>query len=150
LVFAGCGRPIPERAATWNGTVELAPGILLPFEMSLDLSSPKPTGYFLVGDEKTPIPEISKSGNSLTLGFSEYQAEMRGTWNGREWTGNYLRHRSSGTKSFKFTASPKADSSVNVSANSPNAALPVGNFQVVFQDKGSSDNTTVAKLWSKG
>jgi len=85
LIYASCRReqPIPQKTF-WSGTVELADGVNLPFRMDLDLSQPNPSGYFLVGDEKAPIPEIVRNGNELVFKFSEYGAEMRGTWNGRE------------------------------------------------------------------
>ncbi len=138
LLCAGCrhDQPIPEKTF-WNGTVELADGVDVPFQMNLDLSPPNPTGYFLVGDEKAPIPEIVRNGNEIVFKFSEYGAEMRGTWDGREWKGSYLRIRSTGTKSFKFAASPQSAAALPVSAD---AAL-AGNYQV--------DEKTVAKLWAK-
>jgi thiol-disulfide isomerase/thioredoxin len=129
-------RPIPK-SSFWGGAVELAPGVSLPFQMNLELSGTKPTGYFLVGEEKTPIPEIETNGGDITLKFSEYGAEMRGFWNGSELAGNYTRMRSTGAKSFKFTASPESGPPAAARADS----LPVGNYQV--------DETTVAKLWAK-
>jgi thiol-disulfide isomerase/thioredoxin len=134
----GCAResPIPTNAL-WSGTVELAQGVSLPFRFQLNLSGDRPSGFFLNGGEKTPIPEIARSGNDLVFRFSEYGAEMRGAWNGRSWNGNYLRIRSTGTKSFNFTASPGAGDS----APSRVEGVPTGDYQV--------DQTTVAKLWIK-
>jgi thiol-disulfide isomerase/thioredoxin len=120
----------------WSGTLELAPGVALPFQMSLDLSGA--SGYFLVAEDKTPIPELTRSGNDVTIKFSEYGAEMRGTWDGGELRGTYLRIRPAGTKSFPFSASPEGEPSRPVRVDS--AAL-TGNYQV--------NETTVAKLWSK-
>ena len=59
LSVAGChgGRAMPEQGM-WQGSVELPEGISVPLRMNLDFSAAVPTGYFLVGDEKTPIPEI--------------------------------------------------------------------------------------------
>ena len=112
--------------------------------MDLDLSSSKPAGFFINGDEKTAIPEISRDGNNLVFTFSEYGAEMRGIWDGSQWNGTYLRHRSDGTKSMKFTASPGG-------APPPAAGtLPLGNFQVSFQGEDKPDDSTVAKLWNTG
>jgi thiol-disulfide isomerase/thioredoxin len=138
LVCASCThkQPIPEKSA-WAGTVELTPGVNLPFQMNLDLANPRPTGYFLIGDEQAPIPEIERMGDDVTFKFSEYGAEMRGTWNGRDWTGKYLRIRSTETKSFNFTASPQPAVKPAVHVDAP----PVGNYQV--------NETTVAKLWAK-
>jgi thiol-disulfide isomerase/thioredoxin len=138
LLCAGCRQvqAVPDKSF-WAGTVELASGVSLPFQMNLDLSSPKPSGYFLVGDEQAPIPEIERDGNHINIKFSEYGAEMRGVWNGRKWAGDYLRIRSTGTKSFKFTASPQPAAAMPVHVDLP----PVGNYQV--------DEKTVAKLWTK-
>jgi thiol-disulfide isomerase/thioredoxin len=105
--------------------------------MNLDVAGARPSGYFLVGQEKTPIPEIVRNGNDLELKFSEYGAEMRGTWDGSEWSGNYLRIRSTRTKSFRFTASPESEPAVPARVD----AMPVGDYQV--------NPTTVAKLWLK-
>lgn len=138
ILFAGCRRaqPIAE-TGFWNGTVDLAPGVALPFQMNLDFSGAKPRGYFLVADEKTPIPEIQRNGDTITLRFSEYGAEMRATWDGQDLRGNYLRIRSTGTRSFPFTASPETEPARAVAVNS----APAGNYQV--------DETRVAKLWTK-
>src|SRR5262249_44507730 len=127
LVCASCTheKPIPEKSV-WAGAVELAPGVNLPFQMNLDLSSPKPTGYFLIGDEQAPIPEIERKGNDIAFKFSEYGAEMRGTWNGHDWTGKYLRVRPTETKSFHFTASPQPAVMPPVHVDAP----PTGNYEV--------------------
>src|SRR2546425_329855 len=134
LILESCraNRSVPDRSM-WDGTVELREGISVPFRMNLDFSGARPTGYFLVGDEKTPIPEISKNGDSLMLGFSEYSAAIRSTWNGRQLIGSYLRIRSDGTKSLKFTASPEISSSNAPAAEPARVPLPSGNYQVFFQ-----------------
>jgi thiol-disulfide isomerase/thioredoxin len=131
----------------WDGSVELPDGIVVPLRMSLDLSDGKTAGYFLVDDEKTPIPEISRNGDSLTLRFSEYGAEIRAYWTGNELSGNYLRIRPDGTKWLKFNASPELGSAVQPAADSPR---PMGNFQVRFQGEDSSTGPTLAKFWDKG
>jgi thiol-disulfide isomerase/thioredoxin len=149
LTFAGCRRP---DQGMWTGVVELLDGKRLPFRMSLDLSSSRPSGYFLVGDEKTPIPEISRNGDALTFGFSEYGAEMRGTLNGAEGAGEYLRHRSTGTKSFKFTAAPEGSATANTSTSAKSSGtgtIPAGNYQVYFEGEDEAAATTVAKFWEK-
>jgi thiol-disulfide isomerase/thioredoxin len=137
---------MPDRAS-WSGTMELPGGQVLPFRMELDLSGSKPSGYFINGEEKTSIPEISKNGDILVFTFSEYGAEMRGAWDGRRWSGNYIRHRSDGTKSLQFSASPQIGASREPS---PIVAPPTGNYQVSFQGEDKPDDSTVAKLWSEG
>src|SRR5690349_14196368 len=105
LLIVGCRRALPEQS-TWNGTVELANGsIHLPFRMFLDFHSTKPTGYFLIGEEKPPIPEINRMGDSITLEFAEYGARMQGTWNGSQLNGTYTRQRPEGVTTLNFSAS---------------------------------------------
>src|SRR5262252_4773878 len=103
LLLAGCNRQplsMPEHS-NWSGAVELPGEIMVPFRMDLDFAGSKPTGSFIVGDEKTAIPEIFRNGDSVILRFSEYGAEVRAAWNGIGLVGNYLRIRSGGTTSFK-------------------------------------------------
>ena len=148
LLSLGCrrGQSMPE-TGVWAGTVELVfpERIAVPLRMSLDFSGSKPAGYFLVGDEKTPIPEISRDGDLVTLGFSEYSAEIRAAWNGSQLIGDYLRIRSAGTKAIKFTASPE----ISRSNPPPSEQRLSGNYQVLFQGADKVDDTTVAKFWNK-
>ena len=143
LTLTSCQpRPLPSRA-TWHGTLQL-PETAIPFRMDLDLSGAQPAGFFLVGNEKTPIPEISRNGDALTFSFSEYGAEMRAAWDGKQMKGDYLRLRASGTKSFPFSASPEAGTA------RPSVTAPVGSFQVVFEGQGPAEATTVASIWKEG
>jgi thiol-disulfide isomerase/thioredoxin len=130
----------------WSGTLQLSEGKPLPFRMELDLSGKSPTGHFIVGTERTPIPEVSRNGDSLVFDFSEYGAEMRGTWDGRRLKGNYLRHRSEGTKSFPFVASPQGTPLAKES--SATLVPPLGSHEVHFQDADRSGRATVARLWT--
>jgi thiol-disulfide isomerase/thioredoxin len=144
LLLASCGPPpIPSRTG-WTGTLAL-PETKVPLRMDLDLSGPKPAGSFIVGNERTPIPEITRNGNALTFTFSEYGAEMRAEWDGRQLKGEYLRHRSTGTKSFPFSASPDT----TTTPKSP-ADPPLGVFRVAFEDQKEDDGITIAKLWKEG
>src|SRR6267142_1004367 len=131
LLLPGCQRSMPEHTF-WNGTLELR--------------SATPTGFFIVGEEQTPIPEVFRRDGELSFGFSEYGAEMRGKWDGSRWEGSYLRHRSTGTTSFKFTASP--ETAPPNDTGSSISAVPVGKYQVSFRDEERS--TTLATLWTKG
>jgi thiol-disulfide isomerase/thioredoxin len=133
----------------WNGAVELIEGKILPFRMQLDFSNGVPTGYFLNGDEKTPIPEISRTADALVLGFSEYGADIRAMWNGRQLVGEYRRIRATGTKSFPFKAAPQKEPEKEQPPVSAPVDGPVGNFQVLFQGVDKVDDSTVAKLWTK-
>jgi thiol-disulfide isomerase/thioredoxin len=143
VVLSACrnGTAFPEKSA-WSGRVELGDNVIVPVQMNLDFSGAKPSGYFIVGDEKTPIPEITRDNQSVVLRFSEYSAEVRASWDGEELVGNYLRIRADGTKSLKFAASP-----VKEFENAPADNAPVGNYQVYFQGEDKVEDTTVAKLW---
>jgi thiol-disulfide isomerase/thioredoxin len=144
LALSGCGqKPLPLQA-TWKGTLQL-PETTVPFRMELDLSSAKPAGHFIVGSEKTAIPELIRNDNALTLNFSEYGADMRASWDGKELKGEYRRLRSSGNKTFPFTASPEAPP-----AQRRDAPAPSGRFQVVFDDQKEEEATTVATIWKEG
>ena len=125
----------------WNGTLVL-PEISLPFRMELDLANL--TGSFIVGTERTPIPEITHDGNEITFTFTEYGAEIRAAWDGTRLDGNYLRHRTEGTKSFRFYAAPDAA----LPQQATNA--PTGTFQVVFDDETPDTATTTASIWKDG
>jgi thiol-disulfide isomerase/thioredoxin len=149
FIVVSCQHSRMPAVSVWSGTVELMQGKLLPFRMSLDLSSNPQSGYFMIGEEKTPIPEISQSEDSLALRFSEYGAEMHGDWDGNNLVGTYLRIRSTGTKSFPFTAMPERSLSQQQSLAMSPLDGPEGNYQVLFQGEDKVDNSTVAKLWKK-
>src|SRR5438128_6697012 len=145
LLLCGCRQAMPGQA-TWNGTIELAEGkIILPFQMDLDVRSTKPQGYFLVGNEKAPIPEITQQGNSLAFGFSEYGAEMRGAWDGSQLKGTYVRHRGEQTTTLKFSVSPKM--LVATQPAQPAGATPTGKYQVYFEKENRNESATVASFW---
>ena len=133
----------------WNGTVELADGkIHLPFRMFLDLRSRQPNGYFLVGDEKAPIPELTRQNDSVTFTFSEYGAEIRATWTGRAMIGTYIRHRPEGLTSLNFSATPELSPTGRPSVKVTN--VPSGKYRVRFEDPNSRESATVATLWMNG
>ena len=139
---------MPENGL-WEGTAELAEGKTLPFQMSLTLSGSNPSGYFIVGDETIPIPEISHHGDSLSFLFSEYGAAMRGRWSRATWSGLYYRYRSD-TTSFSFSARPFT-SKPGQSIPSVPAGIPlVGTYQVYFQRESAVDSATTARFWLKG
>src|SRR5207248_11177179 len=140
---------LPENE-TWQGTVELADGkIHVPFRMVLDLHAPKPIGYFVVGDERLPIPEITKQRDSVKFVFSEYGAEMSGTWNGTHLNGTYIRHRPEGTTSLKFSAAPEISKPRSRQIESANNPSPAGKYHVNFDDPNPKESATVATIWAK-
>jgi len=147
LALMSCQKnPFPQRG-TWNGTLRL-PEATIPFRMELNFSDSKPTGNFIVGNEKTSIPEISRNGDALTFSFSEYGAEMRAVWDGHELKGDYLRLRASGTKTFPFSASPEL--APYAGSGSPPVEPPLGTFEVLFENRKPEDGVTLARLWKSG
>jgi thiol-disulfide isomerase/thioredoxin len=145
LLFFSCRHALPEQG-TWNGTVELANGTIhLPFRMFLDLRSTNPAGYFLIGEEKSPIPEIIRKGDSVTFAFSEYGAEMRGAWDGSQLRGTYIRHRPEGITSLSFSATPAARTERQ---DTLVKTIPAGKYQVYFNDESRDKSATVATLWT--
>jgi thiol-disulfide isomerase/thioredoxin len=147
LFLFGCrgSDAFPEQSL-WTGAVDLPDGVSVPLRMSLDFTARPPSGYFLVGDEKTPIPEISRTGDEVKFGFSEYGADVQAVWNGRELAGDYRRIRPDGTKSFKFIAT--AETGESAQQSQPGTLNP-GNYDVAFQGQDASEDATVAKFWTQ-
>jgi thiol-disulfide isomerase/thioredoxin len=147
LLFVSCQRSIPLEGR-WEGSLELTDRVQLPFELYLDLQTSDPSGYFLVGDERTPVPEIFHRGDSLIFLFSEYGGLMRGRWNGSTWSGVYLRFRAD-TTSMPFSASPTAFSRVTRGKEDLRAVPPIGKHRVFFQRQDRVDSSTIASFWMK-
>lgn len=148
LFLCACQKPIPEEA-TWSGTITLAEDRRLPLRLELDLTSSPPTGSFLVADERTPIPEIRRNGDSLSIILSEYGAAMLGTWNGSSWNGGFFRYRKD-TIQLAFSASPESPAGVPPAASTPPGIRLVGTFQVYYNNPEGIDSTTMAKFWTSG
>jgi thiol-disulfide isomerase/thioredoxin len=147
LVLIGCQRPTPERAY-WSGELHRTDGKDIPFRAFVDLRSPTPSGYFLVGDEKTQIPEIRRQGDSLVFLFSEYNAAMRGTVHGDRWEGDYIRYRATPIAVPFAAVAERPDKKHTPELSKP--AIPlVGKFQALLQDGQTIDSTTVATFWMK-
>lgn len=147
-VFAvGCQHRIPDKAL-WNGSLHRTDTKSIPFRVFIDLQSPMPSGYFLVGNDKTTVPEIRRQGDSLTFLFSEYGAAMRGVLNGDEWRGNYILYRNTIT-AIPFTASAvTSEKSSAPSATKP--AIPlVGKFQAFLQQGNKIDSGATGTFWMK-
>ena len=147
FVLAGCQRPVPLKG-TWEGALHRSDNKNIPFRAFVDLEPEVPSGYFLVGDEKTPIPEIEFRGDSLNFIFSEYSAAMRGVVRGAHWSGNYIRYR---TKAIEVPFSAVAESP-NEEQQRPPAppAIPlVGKFQAFLHEGNTIDSSTVATFWTK-
>lgn len=149
-----CQKPLPPQA-TWAGSIILAEQRKLPIQMALDLRKIPYSGYFLVGHDRTPIPEIrlGVSGflgaESLNVVFSEYAAEMRGIWDGSTWTGQFIRYRKD-TVYLDFSLSPSPPAPAEMPPPQAGAVRLVGTFQVYFDIPDGTDSTNVATFWAKG
>ncbi|HLA69453.1 MAG TPA: TlpA disulfide reductase family protein [Bacteroidota bacterium] len=148
LLLLACQKPIPERA-TWSGTIILAENQKLPLRLEIDFASSPPSGSFLVGEERTAIPEISRNGDSLSIILSEYGAAMHGKWDGKSWNGAFFRYRKD-TVRLEFSASPEPAEPAKPAASSPPGVHLVGTFQVYYNNPDGIDSTTMAKFWTRG
>ncbi|KAA0230646.1 TlpA family protein disulfide reductase [candidate division KSB1 bacterium] len=141
-----CQQHTFPKTSFWWGTASLADDRQLPFHMFLDLTATPPSGYFLVGDERTPIPEITQRGDSLLLNFSEYGALMQARWQNGWLHGQYLRFRED-TTSFTFVAGPATPEEA-ARAVKPSVP-PVGAYRVYFEYDNGIDSASTATFWVK-
>ena len=149
LLVLGCGKPIPNDSV-WNGTMTLADQKKLPIRMSMNLGSQPPTGSFIVGDEHTPIPEIQVAGDSIIVHISEYQAALRGVWDGEQWVGSFFRYRKD-TLLLPFAARPGELPAGQPRESTPSTAIRLtGSFRVYYHDSDGIDSTSSAKFWTRG
>lgn len=146
LSFACQQANLPARKH-WTGIAHVADDRQLPFHMFLDLAANPPSGYFLVGDERTPIPEITQRGDSLLLNFSEYGALMQARWQNGRLHGQYLRFRDD-TTSFTFAAGSATPEEAAPAAKP--SVPPVGAYRVHFEYGSSIDSASTATFWLKG
>jgi len=148
LILLSCSKPMPEEG-TWTGTLALPEARRLPFQMYLDLRSIAPTGHFINGPERTPIPEIYRRGDSLIFVFSEYGAAMRGVWKNGRLSGEFLRFRRD-TISMSFAAQPSPEAPDTARAASELLPPLAGKFQVYFRKDDLVDSSTTATFWTRG
>jgi thiol-disulfide isomerase/thioredoxin len=144
LLVVGCRKPIPPRS-DWTGSLTLVDQRELPFHLVLDFDGPHPTGLFVNGDERTPIPEIRLSGDSLSFILSEYRAAMLGVWDGNEWRGRFYRYRAD-TISNEFVARPRAPLT---ESPVPAGHALVGTFRVFRDTKDGADSSQTAVFWMR-
>ncbi len=130
---------LPEKS-NWRGTAALADDRQLTFHFHLDLTTSPPAGYFIVGNEITPIPEIAAAGDSMIFNFSEYGAVMRAQWRDGRLQGDYLRFRDD-TTGFTFTAVPIPPGQLAPTAQP--GVPPVGSYRVYF----ANDSASTATFW---
>ncbi len=148
FLFAGCSEPLPPNA-TWTGTMTLVDGKQLPFHFTLNLADEQATGFFVNGDERTAIPEIRHSGDSLAFIFSEYRSAMLGIWDGTTWRGNFYRYRKDTAKNA-FEASPTSRIVSPSDQDTPHAYALVGTYRVFQESKDGIDTTQTATFWTRG
>ncbi|MFH0989313.1 MAG: TlpA disulfide reductase family protein [bacterium] len=147
LVVQGCQRSLPP-AGRWCGSVTLYDGKQLPFQMYLDLS--KPTGFFLVDDEQTPIPEIQIHGDSMNFIFTEFNSAMRGLLKAGKYSGQFFRYRKD-TSWIAFEATSMADQPQAAEQAAPTVTKTplVGKFRAYFTTAIGLDSLTTATFWIK-
>ncbi|MBI2619538.1 MAG: TlpA family protein disulfide reductase [Ignavibacteriales bacterium] len=149
VLLAGCQPSLPEEDV-WSGVITLAEERPLPFRMYLDLQGASPSGFFLVSDERTEIPEIRRSGDSLSIIISEYAAAMHGRWDGKRWIGQFFRYRHD-TVALDFSAAPESGLPSLAPGPQPHSGVQlVGSFQVYYARRGGIDSSLTAKFWTRG
>ncbi len=141
VALFGCQPAIPDRS-DWSGTLSLENGKSVPFRFTLDLSGHQPSAVFYNGDEASPVPEIHRTGDSLTFLFSEYQSAMSGVWNGREWQGQYARFRKDTTFNA-FVARPIGAPATQSASAIPAVAL-AGTYRVFLSTMHGTDSSMIA------
>jgi thiol-disulfide isomerase/thioredoxin len=147
FVLLGCQQQPPPQKSFWKGAVVLPEQKQLPFEIYLDLTPPAPSGYFLNGSERTPIPEIYHRGDSLVFVFSEYGAAMRGVWSDKRLEGQFLRFRKD-TIVNAFEAMPVSEGEESAKPRQNPGVPLVGKFQVYFKSPKGIDSSSQATFWS--
>ena len=149
LPAVGCRTPVPEDSI-WTGTMTLANQKQLPIRMSMNLASRPPSGSFIVGDEQTSIPEIQIVGDSIIVLLAEYQAALRGVWDGKQWAGSFFRYRKD-TLLLPFTVRPGERQERQAQESFPSTAIRLtGSFRVYYHDPDCIDSTSSAKFWTRG
>ena len=143
IFAAGC-RDSPPAPGEWSGYASVAEDQLLPIHAHLNLTDKPPHGYFEVAGERTEIPEMVYTGDSLRLIFGEYGAVMAGRLSNDRYAGRYVRFRKD-TTSFPFVLFWEPDPT----APSADARHLDGTYQVVFHYPNRIDSASVAVIESK-
>ena len=147
-LLAACQKPMPDEG-TWSGAVSIGPDRTIPLRMSLDFRSQPPRGAFLVGEERTVIPELRLAGDSLVLTISEYKAAVRARWDGARLVGRYERYRAD-TTGLDFTAWPDEPTTGIASPEAAPAIRLSGNFRVYAAEEGGIDSISTATFRIRG
>lgn len=145
-LLAGCQAPMPDDTL-WTGSMPMHGGRSLSVRLHLDLQ-PEPTGWLIVGDEQTLIPEVSLRKDSVILTFAEYGAAIRAAWNGTELAGFYERYRRD-TVRIPWSVRPGI-TSVPTTPTEPPAVALVGSFRVFYERPNGVDTLSSATFWARG
>jgi thiol-disulfide isomerase/thioredoxin len=147
FILLGCQNHIPQKGM-WTGVMKIGENKQIPFQVFLDLNSAVPSGYFMNGTELTTIPEIRFHNDSLSFVFSEYGAAMRGIWDGRKWSGKFLRFRTD-TSWNEFVSTPQEVIRGNPVPPIPTGLPLAGKYQAYISSAEGLDSTTTANFWMK-
>jgi peroxiredoxin len=91
LFLTGCQRQPVNLNGTWQGTVQISSGELVPFKMELKEQDGKVSGALINGDEKTEASSGAWDGRNLKLNFDFYDGELTATYYRREMIGEFTR-----------------------------------------------------------
>jgi thiol-disulfide isomerase/thioredoxin len=145
---AGCRPDLPPQGK-WKGSVSISGGRAIPFTLHLNLDGAQPSGYFLVGSERTPVPVVERNGDSVRLEFAGYDSEMRGAWNGTALTGQYLRFRTD-TSSLSFSAVPEeATATMSTRPTAPPSLPLTGTFRTFLESPRGVDSSLTSTFWTQ-
>jgi thiol-disulfide isomerase/thioredoxin len=148
LIFLiGCTSPKPEQGF-WYGAITLSEDQKIQVQLYLDLRQATPDGYFLVGSEKHPIPELSLRGDSLIFTFSEYGAAMKGTISGKRFAGFYYRYRSD-TIALPFELAQEPPTPLSSTDTIHHLSLN-GKFIAFQLQEDTIDSSSIASFWTHG
>lgn len=142
LFDAGCQERVPTDAI-WYGNASLYDGKQLSFTMVIKDSPEGRQAYFLVGDERTEIPEVHVGPDSIVVRIQEYNAAMRLAWDGNGLRGAYERYRDD-TTGFPLVASLTRPETPH--PGPPSIAL-AGSFRVFAGAADKPDTSSSAVFW---
>lgn len=141
LALLSCTEPTPPPGPDWSGYAAIADEKLLPIRAMIELETDQPFGYFDVAGERTPIPEIRRWGDSLSLNFSEYGAQMIGRLGADRFAGQYYRLWED-TTSFPFVLFRRPEEPVMTPVDSAVA----GTYRFILGTGDGADDSSVATL----
>lgn len=139
--ISGCAESPPQRNGEWVGYAAIAGDRLLPIRATVNVDTTEPNGYFSVAGERTPIPEITVSDDSMEFRFAEYGAVMTGRLESDRFAGRYIRFRED-TTSFPFVLFFNQPQNPLTAPDSSVA----GTYRVIFGNGDEVDSSSIAVL----